>query len=120
MDGTYKDGFAGLLERKQEQEELPSHIPLNLLTAKERDELPIYQLTDAKGYVLNVRIEDGPVHRDDLTGQVLDAALVKAARAKEMEYFEAKVVWEMRYGGGAACHGKAPSDRALGRCQQGR
>ena len=33
---------------------------------------------------------------DDLTGQVLDPALVKAARAKEMAYFEAKVVWEMR------------------------
>ena len=96
VDGCYKDGFVGLLERNQEQEELPMRLPLNLITSKERDLLPIHRLTDAKGFVLNVRIEDDTVYRDDLTGQVLDATLVRAARAKEMEYFEAKVVWEVK------------------------
>ena len=36
------------------------------------------------------------VYRDDLTGQVLDPELVKAARRKELKYFNDKEVWEKR------------------------
>ena len=50
--------------------------------------MPIYRV-NYQGHVLNVRIENEPIFRDDLTGQTLDPALVKAARAKELEYFEA-------------------------------
>ena len=109
----------GLLERSQEQEELPRALLLNLITAKESGPLPIHQLTDAKGYVMNVKIQDSSVYRDDLTGQLLDPVLVKAARAKEMEYFAAKVVWEVRDMGEARrVTWKATGDGALGGCQQ--
>ena len=35
-------------------------------------------------------------YKDDLTGQLLPPDLVRAARAKELEYFEAKEVWNKR------------------------
>ena len=95
-DGIYKEGFVGMLEGGQEQEDIPKFVPLNLMTAKEVEELLVHQLTDARGYVLNVQIENQPVYRDDLTGQLLDPELVKAARAKELEYFESKLVWEKK------------------------
>ena len=50
---------------------------------------------------MNVQISSDTVYRDDLTGQVLDPELVKIARAKELEYFEAKLVWEKRMMGEA-------------------
>ena len=34
------------------------------------------------------------VYRDDLTGQPLNPALVKAARRNELDYFNSKGVWE--------------------------
>ena len=43
--------------------------------------------------VFEVRIDNEPIFRDDLTGQILDAVLVKAARKKEVDFFEAKSVW---------------------------
>ena len=78
-DGTYVDGFVGLLESRAESETLP-----------------VYKLTDVDGAILQVRISDEPVFRDDLTGQILPTELVKAARAKELEYFKAKRVWDKR------------------------
>ena len=78
-DGTYVDGFVGLLESRTECEQLP-----------------VYKLTDVDGAVLHVRIEGEPVYKDDLTGQLLPPDLVRAARAKELEYFGAKQVWEKR------------------------
>ena len=79
-DGTYTDGFTGLLETRMDCEQLP-----------------VYKLTDSDGTVLHVRVaEDEPVFRDDLTGQLLPPDLVRAARAKELEYFKAKGVWEKR------------------------
>ena len=60
------------------------------------DRLPVYQLTDVGGDVLTLKIEGELVFRDDLTGQLLPPDLVKTARAKELEYFEAKRVWELR------------------------
>ena len=81
-DGMYKDGFVGMLEERKVPEELPI--------------LPILQLTASDGAVLNVRIEDEPVYKDDLTGQLLPPELVRIARAQELEYFNAKAVWEKR------------------------
>ena len=50
----------------------------------ESDRLPVYKLTDVDGAVLQVRVDDDPVYRDDLTGQLLPPDLVRAARAKEL------------------------------------
>ena len=45
---------------------------------------------------MKVRVEGDQVFRDGLTGQLLIPELVKLARAKEMEYFDGKDVWELR------------------------
>ena len=79
-DGIYTDGFVGLLETRSEQ-----------------CDMPVYKLTDVDGAILHVRIgDDEPIYKDDLTGQLLPPELVRAARAKELEYFNAKEVWEKR------------------------
>ena len=65
VDGKYKDGFIGILEDSMEQEEIET-----------------YRLKDPSGEILQVQIENGPIYRDDLTGQLLPPELVKAARAK--------------------------------------
>ena len=78
-DGTYVDGFVGLLESRAE-----------------REQLPVYKLTDVDGAIFHVQVEDEPIYRDDLTGQLLPPDLVRAARAKELEYFNSKQVWQKR------------------------
>ena len=90
-DGAYKDGFVGMLEAGQEQETLPGNCcgSVGLVDS-------VYELRGDSGEVMKVQIEHEPVFRDDLTGQLLDPALVKLARAKELEYFDAKCVWEKR------------------------
>ena len=45
------------------------------------------------GNVLNMDIARDSPYQADLTGQPLDPELVRAARAKELEYFESKGVW---------------------------
>ena len=62
----------------------------------EREQLPLYKLTDVDGAIFHVRAEGEPTYRDDLTGQLLPPDLVRAARAKELEYFNAKQVWQKR------------------------
>ena len=42
--------------------------------------------------VFEVRVDNEPIFRNDLTGQVLDPVLVKAARKKELDFFEASLV----------------------------
>ena len=79
QDGTCKDGFAGMLDKELESEQLP-----------------IYSFTSNIGKDLNLRIENDETYKDDLTGQLPNPALVRAARAKELEYFESKEVWELR------------------------
>ena len=69
-DGVYKDGFMGMLEAGQETESLPA-----------------FKLTNDLGDILHVRVEEQKMFKDDLTGQLLDAKLVAAARANELEYF---------------------------------
>ena len=86
-DGTYKDGFVGLMESGQERESMAV------------DDM-VYGLKDKHGAIMKVQIGADVVYRDDLTGQILDPDLVRIARAKELEYFEAKVVWEKRMMGG--------------------
>ena len=46
--------------------------------------------------ILGVKVDGEPVYRDDLTGQVLDPKLVREARKKELDFFEAKNVWKIR------------------------
>ena len=53
-------------------------------------------LKDKHGAILNVQIGSEVVYLNDLTGRILDPDLVRIARAKEVEYFEAKVAWEKR------------------------
>ena len=53
-DGIYKDGFIGMHEERSAQEPVP-----------------ILRLTGSDGSVLNVRVENEPVFKDDLTGQLL-------------------------------------------------
>ena len=75
-DGKCRDGFIGMLESGMEKCEMA----------------PVLQM----GYsdqVFEVRIDNEPICRDDLTGQTLDLVLVKAARKKELDFFEAKGVW---------------------------
>ena len=82
-DGVCKDGFVGMLESRMEGEEVPVASPCFLLT-------------NDKGSILKVQIESDKVFRDDLTGQLLDPELVRAARKKELEYFDGEDVWVLR------------------------
>ena len=41
-------------------------------------------------------MEGDQVFKDDLTGQLLNPELARAARANELEYFDGKDVWEVR------------------------
>ena len=45
---------------------------------------------------MNVQVEGDQIFKDDLTGQLLNPELVRAARAKELEYFDDRDVWEVR------------------------
>ena len=56
----------------------------------------MYKLYGQDGAILRVQVGNEPVYKDDLTGRLLPPALVKAARAKELEYFAAKRVWDKR------------------------
>ena len=59
--------------------------------------MPLYHLA-FEDSLMRVQLQDGEIFKDDLTGQLLPADLVKAARKKELEYFDGKVVWEKRHG----------------------
>ena len=43
-----------------------------------------------------MQIDGNSIYKDDLTGQVLDPAVVGAARQKQLDFFEAKEVWTKR------------------------
>ena len=77
-DGICKDGFAGVMEKDPEPQQLP-----------------ICSFTNNIGEVLNIRIDSDEIYKDDLTGQLLDPALVRPARAKELGYFESREVWHL-------------------------
>ena len=47
-------------------------------------------------HILDVEIDGGTVYRDDLTGQVLESKLFRAARQKELDFFESKDVWSLK------------------------
>ena len=67
-DGICKDGFIGMMEKDHEPQQLS-----------------ILSFTNNHGEVLNVQNDNGEIYKDDLTGQLLDPVLVRAARAKELE-----------------------------------
>ena len=79
-DGKFEDGFVGVLDSFDKEQEL----------------FETYRISDASGAVFQVKIAHETEYRDDLTGQLLPPELVRAARAKELEYFGAKKVWEKR------------------------
>lgn len=82
MDGKCKDGFICLVESGTERSEaMPA--------------LPVYRV-EAKGEAYNIEVDGDKVYRDDLTGQPLDLQLVREARQKELDFFEAKKVWTKR------------------------
>ena len=51
------------------------------------------KLTHVDGAVWHVQVEGDAAYNDDLTGRLLPPDLVRAARAKELAYFEAREVW---------------------------
>ena len=53
--------------------------------------MPLYNVQYASE-VFEVQIVGERIYTDDLTGQVLDLVLVRAARQKELEFFEARCV----------------------------
>ena len=71
-DGVSKDGFIGMLESRKERQEVPTV-------------LPCFHFTNDKESVLKVQVKGDKDFWDDLTGQLLDPELVKAARKTEME-----------------------------------
>ena len=52
--------------------------------------LPRLVFSNKQGEVLKVQVEGDQVFKDDLTGQLLNPELVRAARANELEYFDGK------------------------------
>ena len=79
-DGVCRDGFIGMLDARLEE-----------------DTVPVFSISGEKiRDVAYVKIEEEATYRDDITGQPLDPELVRAARAKELEYFESKRVWVKR------------------------
>ena len=61
-----------------------------------RDEIGLNVVyEDLSSEVMNVQKEEAYEFFDDITGQPLDSNLVKAARQRELEYFENKGVWKM-------------------------
>ena len=75
-DGKWRDGFIGMIVSGMEKCEVA----------------PVLQISYSD-MVFEARVDNEPIVRDDLTGQVLDHVLVKAARKKELDFFEAKGVW---------------------------
>ena len=66
----------------------PSSVGLHSLTGSDlEDEVPLNVLEAGNSYgeLLKLKEENEEVFLDDLTGQRLDLALIREARAKEME-----------------------------------
>ena len=80
-DGVCRDGFVGLLEAGQEKSDVQPCFHIGIGIGSD-----IYE----------VEIDGGPIYRDDLTGQVLDSKLVREARQNELDFFEAKNVWQRK------------------------
>jgi hypothetical protein len=75
-DGKCRDGFIGMLNSGMEKCEVA----------------PVLQI-GFSDQLFELKIDDETIYRDDLTGQILDSTLVRAARKKELDFFESKGVW---------------------------
>jgi len=100
-DGTLKAGMFGLQGKFEED------------TVRYFDHLTGEQLEGedavAAERVFAVQVKEHASYRDSVTGQPLRTELVRAARKLELEYFEAKQVWEKRPRSEALARtGKAP------------
>ena len=80
-DGTVIEGHTGMHERSMTKDGL-----ISLCAAQEGEKFVEYD-----GHVLKFDNCEGPLFYD-LTKQELSAPLVKAARKKELEYFDSKGV----------------------------
>ena len=78
-DGTYKDGFAGLVETGKEREAMAL---MSVQISPEVGSDRVYQLKDKNGSIMNVQNNSEAIYRDDVTVQVLDPELARIARAK--------------------------------------
>ena len=78
-DGLCRGGFVGILEAGMEQMDVPPVLPCLLFSNK-------------RGQVLKAQVEDNQIFRDDLTGQLLNPELVRAARKNDLEHVEDKSV----------------------------
>ena len=88
-DERYTLGIVGIQEPrvKKSMRELESRLGSEYGLIIEEDPLEIMNAQDHR---------DGII-RDDITGQPLDRRLVMEARQKELEYFNAKRVWDKRF-----------------------
>ena len=77
-DGVCKDGFIDMMEKDPESQQLA-----------------VLSFTNNIGEILNIRVDSDEIYKDNLTSQLFDPTLERAARAKELEYFESKGVWQL-------------------------
>ena len=74
----------------------PTSVGLQSLMGSDmEDEVPLTMLEAGNSYdeLLRFKVDNEEVFLDDLTGQQVDPALVREARAKEMEYVRSKGLW---------------------------
>ena len=70
-----QDGCIGLLEAGQDHTEVPPCLHMGL-----------------GDHVLDVEVDGGPIHRNDVAGHILDLKLVREARQREPDFCAAKQV----------------------------
>ena len=101
--GTH--GFQALFEEDAVRSLQPSFIYRDAVTGEALDEAE----AAIAEKIFNVVNKEGDQFKDSVTGQPLEQSLVRAARKLELEYFEAKGVWERRPRAEALARtGKAP------------
>ena len=83
VDGRLSRGSAGLncIMRDDLEDEGPTDLQ-GVLVAE-----------NSYSLILKLQVENGEVFLEDLTGQRLDPALVKAARKLEMDFVKSKGLW---------------------------
>ena len=87
-DGTLKEGMFGL-QGKFEEDTVKYYDQLTGAPLEGEDVIAAERV-----FAVQQRAHGG--FKDSVTGQPLRVELVRAARKLEMEYFEAKQVWEKR------------------------
>ena len=89
QDGVTNSGVIGMHEADNGRNVEPSIDDGSALTMQQESQHGVM----ANGQILRFDIAEGSFF-DDLTKQQLPTSLVKAARLKELDYFESKNVWK--------------------------